>query len=131
RDLLRARLLYDVLLTAVFLAAFLVVFRQHPLRFPALLLGIPTLVGTWTADVFPGLPRLPLVVGFNLVAALFLALTVATILRVIYREEFISADSVYGAFCGYLLLGVAFGHLYCVLESVKPGSFRGAEGLTT
>jgi hypothetical protein len=30
---------------------------------------------------------------------------------------------------GYLLLGLAFGHLYCLLEAVAPGSFRLREDL--
>src|SRR5262249_15823647 len=37
----------------------------------------------------------------------------------------VKIDSVNGAFCGYLLIAVAFGHLYCALESLLPGSFRG------
>jgi hypothetical protein len=32
---------------------------------------------------------------------------------------------VLGAFCGYLLLGVLFGHLYCIMEYSTPGSFEG------
>src|SRR5204863_7015600 len=36
-----------------------------------------------------------------------------------------SADSIYGAFCGYLLVGLIFGHLYRCLEALSPGSFHG------
>jgi hypothetical protein len=119
--------LFDVLLTLVFLAAFFVVFREGPLRWLALLMGGLTAVGVWTGYVLPGLPRPPLVVAFHSVAALFFVVTAATIMRVIFREPVVTADSVYGAFCSYVLIGMVFGHLYCILETVVPGSFVGTE----
>src|SRR5262249_11142801 len=121
-DLFGMRLLFDVLLTLVFAAAIPVVFRQGPLRLPALVLAVPTLAGAGSGSVLRALPRPPLVVGFHLAAALFLSLTTVTILRTAYRAEAVPADSIYGAFCGYLLIGLTFGHLYCVIESAVPGS---------
>jgi hypothetical protein len=115
------RLVMHVLLTLVFIAAMLAIFAQRRLRVLALLLGVPTLAGSWTGYA---LPAPPLVAAFHLVSALFLALTVAAILRAILREEAVSADSIYGAFCGYLLMGVAFSHLFCALESMSPTSFQ-------
>lgn len=123
RGAFEGRLLVDVLATLVFLAALLAVFTQGYLRVVALLLGIPTVVGVWTGYVLPGVPGLPLALGFHILAALFLGFTVSVILRACYREATVSADSVYGAFCGYLLVGLAFGHLYTVIEAVAPGSF--------
>jgi hypothetical protein len=128
---LSTRLVFDALLSLVFVAAFTAVFTERALRVPALVLGIPTLVGAWTGDVLPGLPRPPLVVGFHLVATLFLGLVIATILRAVHREGRVSADSIYGAFCGYLLVGVAFGHVYSLIEAVAPGSFRLRQDLAT
>jgi voltage-gated potassium channel len=127
RDAFDTRLLFDVLLTAVFLAALLAIFTERRLRLLALLLGIPTVAAAWTDYVLPGVPRLPLVVGFHLLAVLFFGLTVTTILREVNKSESVSADNVYGAFSGYLLVGLAFGHIYCLTESLKPGSFRGSE----
>jgi hypothetical protein len=73
------------------------------------------------------LTQTPIAVGFQLVAAIFLSFTVATILRTVYREGQVSADSVFGAFCGYVLVGVAFGHLYGLSDLVAPGSFQARE----
>ena len=125
------RLVVDVLVTIIFLAALVAVFAQGYLRGLALLLGIPTMVGIWTGYVLPGAPRLPLALGFHIVAALFLAFTVAVMLRTCFQEARVSADSVCGAFCGYLLVGLAFGHLYCVVEAVTPGSFLEKETVVT
>ncbi len=127
RGAFEGRLLVDILATLVFLAALLAVFTQGYLRALALLLGIPTVVGAWTDYVLPDLPGFPLVLGFHIVAALFLGFTVAVILRACYREATVSADTVYGAFCGYLLVGLAFGHLYCLIDALAPGSFLGKE----
>ena len=125
------RLLFDVLFTVVYLAAILAVYTKGTVRVLGLLLGIPTVVGAWTGYAFPGLPRVPLALSFHAVAALFLGFTAATILRSIYREESVSSDSICGAFGGYLLVALAFGHLYCLVETTTPQSFAGAKGLLT
>jgi hypothetical protein len=130
RNAFSGRILLDALLTVVFLAAFFMIFSQSHLRMLALVLGVPTLVGAWIHYVLPGLPRLPLLVSFHLVAALFFGVTVMTILRAIHKEEDVSRDAIYGAFCGYVLVGLAFGHLYCLTESLDPGSFQVNERLT-
>ncbi|HEY1861907.1 MAG TPA: potassium channel family protein [Gemmataceae bacterium] len=124
RDTLDEPFLADAMLTIVFVAAFRVVFAKKRWHVLAVLLGIPPLVGLWTGYVLPGLPRPPLAVGFHLCAAVFLSFAVATILGSILGEKVVTADSIYGAFSGYLLAGLAFGHLYCVVEIVIPGSFR-------
>src|SRR5262245_20859842 len=58
------RLLLDVLFTAVLLSALLAIFAERRLRLLAVVLAIPTLVGAWNEYALPGLPRLPLAVGF-------------------------------------------------------------------
>jgi hypothetical protein len=131
RSAFSTNVLLDVLLTIVFLAAFLSLFSQSRFRLLAVVLAVPTLVGAWIHYVLPGLPRLPLLVGFHLVAALFLGFTVATILRAIHEGKGVSLDAIYGAFCGYVLVGLAFGHLYCLTESLNPGSFQVDEQLSS
>jgi voltage-gated potassium channel len=123
------RLLFHVLVTLVYLAALFAVFTKRTLRWAALLLGTPTLIGIWTGYVLPGISHLPLVVGFHLLGALFLGFCVVTILRAAFAQAAVSSDSVYGAFCGYVLIGLAFGHLYCVVEALTPGSFTGSEAV--
>jgi voltage-gated potassium channel len=119
------RLVYDVLLSLVFLSALGVLFSRRGRRLVAFLVGVPTLFGLWCGYVLPGLPRQPVAIGFHASAALFLAIVVAAIAREIGGEEKVSRDAVLGAFCGYLLLGVMFGHVYCILEYSTPGSFEG------
>src|SRR5215470_4437389 len=75
-----ARLLFAALRALFFVAAFLVVFEQKQLRLVALLLGGPAIVGGWFVHLLPSVPD-ALVVGFHLLATLFLSLTVAVALR--------------------------------------------------
>jgi hypothetical protein len=124
-DTFDARIVMDIVFMILFLAALQVVFIKGHLRIFALVLGIPTMVGLWTGYFLPGLPRMPLAIAFHLFAVLFFAFTIATILWVIIRAPNITADSIYGAFCGYFLVGLAFGHLYWAIEYIIPGSFRG------
>jgi hypothetical protein len=119
------RLLLDFVLSVGFLVALVVVYSGRRLRAVALVLGIPTLVGIWTRYLVPGLPRHPQQVGFHVFASLFFAFTTGVILRDIYREKGVSADTVYGAFCGYMLIGLAFGNVYALVDILSPGSFRG------
>jgi hypothetical protein len=122
-------LVYGVLLSVMYLAAFLVIVAHRDLRLPALLLMVPAAVGAWTGYVLPDLPYPAVSAVLHACAALFLGFTIAIVLRTIVTERTISANGIYGAFCGYLLIGIAFGHLYCVAECLEPGSFRGSDEL--
>lgn len=126
REFLAARLVYDALTATVFLAVLLVGFKGRR-RLLAMLLGVPTLLGLWTGYVLPDVPRLPLVVAFHAVAALFLAFTVGSILADVYRRERIDADGVNATLCGYLLIALGFAHVYCIVETVNPGSFQASD----
>jgi hypothetical protein len=123
------RLLWDVFFTCLVLVAFFVLFTERHLKLPAILLGVPTVAGAWIGYHVPGVPRLPALVAFHLVAAVFFGFTVGAILRRIYQDKNISSESIYAAFCGYVLVGLAFGHLYTVIESVHPGSFHASAAM--
>ena len=120
-----ARLVLDVLTSTVFLVAIWAVFRRHRARAAALLFGVPTLVGLWTGYLIPGVPRFPLAIGFHSVAAIFFSLSTGAIIRGLFNDRAITADSIYGAFCGYLMAGLVFGNLYSLVELTQPGSFLG------
>jgi hypothetical protein len=131
-DTAGGRLSFNALLTSVVIATLPVLFIARRLRLLAVLLAVPTVAGVWTRYALSGFARLPLMNGaFHVVAALFLALTIAAILRAIFRQETVSADAIYGAFCGYLLVGVAFSHVYCLLEAASPGAFEEKVDVTT
>jgi hypothetical protein len=55
---------------------------------------------------------------------LFFSLLIAVLLRDVMTEREVSLDTVFGASCVYLLLGMAWAMLYLIVETVSPGSFR-------
>jgi hypothetical protein len=114
---------YEVLLGSVFLCAILALFQRPQSRLAALLLGIPTVIGTFTSRWAPAWSPLATELFFHSLPVLFLSYTAAVILRSIFVDDNVTADSVNGAFCGYLLIALAFGHLYCLVEAFHPGSF--------
>jgi hypothetical protein len=121
------RFLFRVLVTIVFATAFVVVFDTRTERLTGLLLGTPTLIGMWSGYVLPMDRSSALTAALHLLAAVFLGFTMATILRKIYRHPTVSVEGICAAFCGYLLVGVAFAHIYCAAQSVASESFRGEE----
>jgi lysylphosphatidylglycerol synthetase-like protein (DUF2156 family) len=62
-------------------------------------------------------------VGAHLVAAGFFSFALYGILRAILVKQ-ASGDALFGAVCGYLLLGIIWGLLYSAVETAAPGSFR-------
>lgn len=127
----QTRIFLDIAFSFVFVAAWLAVLQDARLRIIAMVLGVPTLLGLWTGYFLPGLPRIEIQVGFHLLATLFFVFMIFVILREVYREEGVTSDSVYGAFCGYLLTGLAFGHIYTIIEILAPGSFHGSVAFDT
>jgi voltage-gated potassium channel len=63
-----------------------------------------------------------LLVGAHLLAACFFAFALYGILRAILVKQ-ASGDAIFGAVCGYLLLGIIWSLMYSALETACPGSF--------
>ena len=95
-----------------------------------------------TVSLFIGMPAIALLLLHNLVtgdtellvsntgravSVLFLLFTIAVILRTLVTQPSVTGDSIAGAFCGYALIGAAFAEVYCLLETLVPGSFHAAE----
>lgn len=122
-------LLFQVLAALVLLAAGLALFERHGSRVAALVLGIPSVVGIFTDYLLPGASPVLAALLFHLLPAVFLGYTLVVILRTIFRDPHVSTDRINGAICGYLLLGLSFGHLYCLAEALWRGSFHLREHL--
>ncbi|MFO0878943.1 MAG: potassium channel family protein [Gemmataceae bacterium] len=119
--------IYDVLMTVFFLLVLINVFQTHHHRLVATLLGLPTVAGLWLGYALPGLHRASITLTFHLLATLFMVHSLIIILLDIHRHSEVDADTVRGALCGYLLTGLAFAHIYCMMEIVTPGSIRSTD----
>jgi len=54
---------------------------------------------------------------------IFFSITTITILIHVLQYKKVTADKIYGAICGYLLIGIMWALLYTTIETVSPGSF--------
>ena len=115
---------FDVLYSLVLVAAILSLCEGRWPRVLAFTLGIPALASKWLAHLLATTGDDYLALSDHLFQILFLAFVAAMILRAVLTQGSISADSIFGAICAYLILGLAWGSLYAVLEVSKPGSFQ-------
>ncbi|HSD43955.1 MAG TPA: hypothetical protein VLD36_19075 [Burkholderiales bacterium] len=123
RESTAARLAYDLLVAAVAVGVFLVVFGFRWERQVAAVLALPAIALDVARYALTDGAIGGYAVSYFLSVALFLAFAVAVIVRDIFHGRAVSLDGVLGAFAGYLLLGVAWGSLYAVAELLAPGSF--------
>lgn len=123
RESVVTRLVYDLAVAAAALAVLVVVFAFRWERRVAIVLALPAIALTVVRYALPDGALAPYAVAFHLSAVLFLGFAVAIVVRDIFRGRAIGFDAVLGAFAGFLLLGVAWGSLYAVVEVVAPGSF--------
>lgn len=127
RDHVSTYVLFETFCLVLFGISFVICYRETPFRLTAFLLGIPSIL---TAAIVLGIHCFTherpgwLTLVFHLTSAPFMFLTTAAILRAVNRAATVSLDAVDAAFCGYLLVGIAFGHLYCALQAFDPGSFE-------
>jgi hypothetical protein len=122
---------FDALLTLVVLAAIQSLCFERRQRVFALLLGIPTIAIGLGGHALPAAAgRWVLFVG-HLGAVLFLFGSAGLIVQSLFNSRSLTFDSIYGAICGYLFLGLAWAMSYSLIEVVEPGSFQISPSLRT
>lgn len=118
---------FNVIRTLLLLAGLRVAFVDHPLRAFAVALAVVSIVGAWASFVVPGRSANVVALEVHATSAVFLLFTVVVVLRLIFRQPRVTFDTVCGALCGYLLVGVAFGHFYTILATADPQCIRGID----
>ena len=116
-----ASALLGIFISAVLVSAVYAVSQNRRLFVIALILALPVLAGRWSV-YFIDNPFLGFM-GMSF-GVLFLAFTATTILVSVFREKEVAADTISGAICVFLLIGLAWAFLYSVIEFLNPGSFN-------
>lgn len=106
----------------VMIAAVFAVSRTRTQSLAGILLGVPHFGFLWAAHLVQGGPWPSLAAGTG---TAFFAYATVILLRAVLGSERITQDTIYGALCGYLLLGITWTYAYVLLESLVPGSFEG------
>jgi len=66
--------------------------------------------------------------GFTLVSS-FLVFVTFIILITVFRDETVTADTIVGSICAYLLLAISWGSWYTLLVLLSPDAFSVSPGL--
>jgi voltage-gated potassium channel len=106
---------------SLLLMSVLYVFPRRREFLIACILAVPTIAGRWLVLEFHHSALLMIVVVVCWVC--FLALTDWVILRQVLTATRVTNDTISGAICGYLLLGLIFAFLYALVGLAYPGSF--------
>ncbi len=115
---------FDVTYSLVVAAAIVLLSTTVKRRMTTLAIGFPTLAAIWTGHLVAAPFHDAAIAMGNTARILFLAYAAGAILKGILRSSVVSIDSIFGAVCAYLLIGVAWGTAYSFVESVRPGSFK-------
>ena len=115
--------LFDAFLLLVTVALILSFCSDKRMRLVAIGFGVPTCLLSVGGHLFAGQPKIAIVVIGHCLVVLFYLWGAVLIVASLIRRQTLSLDSIFGAICGYLLLGMAWGVLYSLLDTGWPGSF--------
>jgi Ion channel len=93
----------------------------------AILIAILAIVVIWFDYILQS--RRLLIFGLTL-EILFFILTTITIITHVLKYKKVTEDKIYGAVCGYLLIGIIWAMIYTTLEIAFPNSFAFTTGIT-
>jgi hypothetical protein len=116
--------LFDAFLLLVTIALLLSFSPDKHKRRAAVAFGVPASLLSLGGHLLAGHPNHTTVLIGHGVAVLFFFWGALRIAASLFRRQALSLDSVFGAIGGYLLLGMAWGVLYSMLDTVWPGSFE-------
>jgi hypothetical protein len=119
----------DALTSLLTLAAICSLCFEPRQRFFALLCGTPALVFSLGGQTISGATgEVAQVIG-QLCEIVFFFGAAALVVKVLFNRLAISLDSVLGAACGYLFVGLAWAECYLLIERFQPHSFQLSESL--
>jgi hypothetical protein len=115
---------FDALMLPLVLAAILSLCQERHERLFALSSGIPTILLSLVGYATPEAAGFWILFVGHLCGMLFLFGSAVLIVRRLFSSPSITLDSVSGAICGYLFLGLGWAVAYNLIESFPPGSFE-------
>jgi hypothetical protein len=120
---------FDGLMSLLMVAGIVSLCFEQRQRLFALCLGVPSILFALGSYLTSGsISTYSLFLG-HLCEALFLFGSAVLIVKSLFGAAGLSADSLMGAICGYLFLGLGWAMLYAMAEHTQPGSFHLTESL--
>src|SRR6516165_1961290 len=122
---------FDGLMALLLVAAILSLCFERHQRLFALLLGIPTVLLSLGGHALPGEASAPVLFAGHLCEVLFLFGASVLIVKSLVSAPTLQFDSILGAVCGYLFVGLGWAVLYAMIEGFRPDSFQISPKLIT
>lgn len=116
--------LFDALLVLVMLMLGLALAQDKVWRVIACIVCIPVAMLSIGGHFLTSSAQVVSVTAGHAIGALFFVAVAGKIVRSIFTSREISLDSIFGAICGYLLLGVACALTYAMIYAANPDSFQ-------
>ena len=117
----RISFLMDIFISAVLLSGIYAVSEDRVSLVFALVTGLPALLANWLFQIF----KIPSLIFIHQIGGgLFFATAAIIIVRHLINQKIVTIDLIWGAVCGYFLIGFMWGDIYYLLETVHPGSFK-------
>jgi len=117
----RVKLLMDIFITFLLVSGAYAVSQKRVTFIIALCLVTPAVLVQWSSYL---LPQDFLNMMTRLFSLIFFVYVAVVILNYLFHEEKVTSDVIYGAICVYLLIGLAWGIGYSLLEIYRPSSFE-------
>jgi hypothetical protein len=119
--------LFDALFAFVMVVFVLALAQDKVWRIIALILCVPAAILSIGGHLLsPSASAVSMSIGHAIGAIFFLAITVKIGVS-LFRSQELSLDSIFGAICGYMLLGVAWALMYAMLHASSPEAFQFSE----
>lgn len=115
--------LLDVLGVFLLVAGILALCDNRRHRLVVLVLGCPPIFLVILSHAFPLNVAATVHLISRILTALFLAFTVATLIRAVVKSRCVTWDTISAALVGYVIIGIVWTQFYCALELIRPGSF--------
>lgn len=120
---LETRLLIGLVFTILLVSGATAAGETRRRLLTALVIGTPMLVAAWATRLSDAIVlRILSQVG----AVIFYVFLLFVVLRAVFSQQTVRADTLYGAACGYLLLGMVWTSLYAVAVLFNPQALTGS-----
>jgi hypothetical protein len=116
--------LFDVLLVLVMVMLVLALAQDKVWRVIACVVSILVAMLAIGSHFLSSSAQVVSLTAGNTIGALFFVAVAAKIVQSIFTSRAMSLDSIFGAICGYLLLGVACALTYAMIYATNPESFQ-------
>lgn len=114
----------DVLISLLLLAAIVSLCFERNDRVFALAFGTPSVLVYVIANALSARSSFGALLAGRVFEMLFLFGSAMIIVRSLFQYHRFSFDSVFGAICGFLFLGLGWTNIYLLIEGLQPGSFQ-------